>query len=51
MPGLSLWLGILISPMYNEYRYVYGLFTALPLLLVAGLTGSDKINKEMIDGE
>ena len=51
IPGLSLWLGILISPMYNEYRYVYGLFTALPLLLAAALSGSDKTNKEIIDGK
>ena len=42
LPGLSLWLGILISPVYNEYRYVYGLFAALPLLLASSLTGSDK---------
>lgn len=41
MPGLSLWLGILISPVYNEYRYVYGLFAALPLLLTSTLSGSD----------
>ena len=42
MPGFSLWLGILISPVYNEYRYVYGLFCALPLLLASALTGSDE---------
>ena len=42
MPGLSLWLGILISPVYNEYRYVYGLCCALPLLLPAALTGSNE---------
>ena len=41
IPGLSLWLGILISPVYNEYRYVYGLFAALPLLLASTLNGSD----------
>ena len=51
IPGFSLWLGILISPVYNEYRYVYGLFAALPLLLASSLSGSDKTNKEMIDGE
>lgn len=42
MPGFSLWLGILISPVYNEFRYVYGLFCALPLLLASSLTGSDE---------
>ncbi len=33
VPGLILWLTVLISPVYNEYRYVYGLFAGLPLLL------------------
>ena len=42
MPGFSLWLGILISPVYNEYRYVYGLFCALPLLLASTLSRSDE---------
>ena len=31
--GFVLWLSILISPVYSEYRYVYGLFAGLPLLL------------------
>ena len=33
LPGLCLWMSVLISPVYNEYRYVYGLFIGLPLLL------------------
>ena len=37
LPGLLLWLSILPSPVYNEYRYVYGLFIGLPLLLSASL--------------
>lgn len=37
MPGLFLWGSILISPVYNEYRYVYGLFICLPLFLVSAL--------------
>ena len=37
LPGLFLWLSILPSPVYNEYRYVYGLFIGLPLLLTASL--------------
>ena len=37
LPGLFLWLSILPSPVYNEYRYVYGLFIGLPLLLAASL--------------
>ena len=35
IPGLALWLGILISPVYNEYRYVYGLFLGLPVIMTA----------------
>ncbi|MBQ6509681.1 MAG: hypothetical protein IJI07_09445 [Flexilinea sp.] len=38
IPGFALWLGILVTPINNDFRYVYGLFTALPLLLAAGLT-------------
>lgn len=45
MPGFSLWLGILISPVYNEYRYVYGLFCALPLL-AAGTLLTNTNNKQ-----
>ena len=37
MPGFALWLGILVTPINNDFRYVYGLFTALPLLLAAVL--------------
>ena len=37
LPGLALWLGILVTPINNDFRYVYGLFTALPLLLAAVL--------------
>ena len=43
LPGLLLWLSILPSPVYNEFRYVYGLFIGLPLLMAAALTsGSGK---------
>ena len=38
LPGFALWLSVLISPMYGEMRYVYGLFIGLPLLLSAALT-------------
>ncbi len=37
LPGLCLWLSVLISPVYDEYRYVYGLFAALPLILISAL--------------
>ena len=35
IPGLSLLLGVLISPVYNEFRYVYGLIIGLPLLMAS----------------
>ena len=38
IPGFALWLGIMVTPINNDFRYVYGLFTALPLLLAAALT-------------
>ena len=37
LPGAVLWLSILISPLYCEYRYVYGLFTGLPLIMSSAL--------------
>ena len=46
MAGFALWLGILISPVYNEYRYVYGLFTGLPLALSASLRKSTEKRAE-----
>ena len=41
LPGLCLWGSILLSPLYNEFRYVYGLFIALPLLMASVLEQRD----------
>ncbi|MBQ6518328.1 MAG: hypothetical protein IJI14_06390 [Anaerolineaceae bacterium] len=38
LPGLLLWLTLLFSAVYCEFRYAYGLFVCLPLLLSAALT-------------
>ncbi len=38
LPGFALWLSVLISPMYGEMRYIYGLFIALPLVMASSLT-------------
>ncbi len=38
IPGLALWLTVLISPVFNEKRYVYGLFIAVPLVLASSLS-------------
>ncbi len=46
MPGFALWLGILVTPINNDFRYVYGLFTALPLLLAAVLAQPEEDRPE-----
>ena len=33
LPALILWLTTLVSPVFCELRYVYGMFTSLPFLL------------------
>ena len=33
IPIIALWLTTLASPVYAEYRYIYSLFTCLPILL------------------
>lgn len=42
VPILCMWLTTLASPVFGEPRYVYSLFTCLPLLL--GITLSEKID-------
>ncbi len=37
VPLLSLWIQMFGSPAYCEYRYVYGLFTCLPLIICCTL--------------
>ncbi len=46
MVGFWLWASILISPVYAEFRYVYGLFTCLPLVMASTL--SAKGHKQVI---
>ncbi len=38
MIGFFIWAPILFSPIYAEFRYVYGLFTCLPLLMASTLS-------------
>ncbi len=38
VPGFALWLGLLVAPLANDFRYAYGLFAGLPLLLAVTLT-------------
>ena len=42
LPGIALWLGIMATPISNDYRYVYGLFAALPLILALALSPGDR---------
>jgi len=42
IPLLCMWITILASPVFGEPRYVYGLFTCLPLLLGMSLK-EDKV--------
>ena len=41
VPGAALWLGLLVAPLATDFRYAYGLFIGLPLLLAASLTARD----------
>ena len=45
VPGFALWLGLLLAPLANDFRYAYGLFTGLPLLLAASL-GTRDLNQD-----
>lgn len=38
LPGLFVWLTLQFSAVYCEFRYAYGLFVCLPLLLAASLS-------------
>ena len=44
IPLLCMWITILASPVFGEPRYVYGLFTCLPLLLGMSLKDNRKLN-------
>ena len=46
LPGLALWLSILPTPLAQEFRYVYGLLTAFPLILAATLSDSESTNRK-----
>lgn len=35
IPILALWLTTIASPVWCEYRYIYGLFTCAPILIIA----------------
>ena len=35
VPGFVLWITLLFSPIYCEFRYAYGLFIGIPLIIVS----------------
>ena len=52
IPILSLWLTTIASPVYCEYRYIFGMFTCIPILTILMISLSnlkeDKENKQKI---
>ena len=46
LPGLALWVSILPTPLAQEFRYVYGFFTAFPLILAVTLSGSESTERK-----
>lgn len=46
VPILGVWLTCIASPVWCEYRYSYGLFTCLPLIIAISITQSEKEDKE-----
>ena len=52
IPIIILWLTNLASPVWCEYRYIYGMFTTMPIFLfaVTSLLNSEK-DKSLKNGE
>lgn len=47
VPLYGLWLSIMVAtPVYSELRYVYGLFTCMPLVVLIGLKKEKEIEHE-----
>lgn len=46
LPVLFLWLTCLASPVYCEFRYIYSLFTCIPVLIGINFTNKSDIDKE-----
>lgn len=45
IPMIALWLTVLASPLFAEYRYIYSLFTCMPVLF--GFTIKNEIKEEV----
>ena len=50
MPIFALWLTTLASPVWCEYRYIYSIFTTLPITTILTIslanTNNDDYNKK-----
>ena len=42
IPIFALWLTTIASPVWCEYRYIYSMFTCIPLLTVANISFENK---------
>lgn len=52
IPILALWLTTIASPVYCEYRYIFGMFTCIPLLtiLTISIANKEKDDVKQIEG-
>jgi len=51
IPMLALWLTNLASPVFCEFRYIYSLFTSLPILLTVYMVKDNNISAIIKGGE
>lgn len=51
VPMLFLWLTNLASPVFCEFRYMYSLFTCLPMLLFVAMPKNEEKRKESAENE
>lgn len=46
LPILFLWLTCLASPVFCEFRYIYSLFTCIPILIGINFISKTDVDKE-----
>ncbi len=51
IPMLALWLTNLASPVFCEFRYIYSLFTSLPILLTVYMVKDNNVSVTVEGGE
>ena len=50
VPILALWLTTIASPVWCEYRYIYSMFTCIPILTYLAIVIANKKDDEKIEG-